>query len=281
MMPLIDDSLDLTLPFWFYVKKIGLQNLSKQLSTQWEASLDLMAKSVIPILGEPDGRIKVIGSGFIVINRGKKFLVSAAHIFDERRKYPVGIQDGTSNLYSLKELSGNIYKTKSIDPSVRGTDDDDFGCIELPNGLSEKILQQWRPIYTTDSIDASEAVSNWYAAVGYRGRQKVYNGEVALRASVVTMSGSNESKYQALSLLKERHVILDMEGQVQSTEGLRMKNFTAEGMSGGVIWSLPTLQEHHLHNIAPRFVGMIVGKKNSFMHGTQAHVILKAIGEIF
>ncbi|MGH2639221.1 MAG: trypsin-like serine protease [Rhabdochlamydiaceae bacterium] len=268
-------------PITYYLEKFKGQ-IPTELKKAYYQSVDAPYLSAIPIIREEGSFHKIFATGFIVNIAQKFFFVTAAHVMDDRTKFAIGLGDsleGNSNLFNFER---QIYHSNFDEAGGRDGDNDDFAISEIRNELALKILRKARTISKED-IQVETHESRWRAVVGYGGRQKIRPGELQPRCLMLSTREWPIEAAPTLQLSPERHALFSRSGRTfNPLTGTRIKNVKYEGMSGGPVWTLPTLSQAFSGDFKPKLLGMCVGSDsaNRFINGTKISIIWDALTQI-
>jgi hypothetical protein len=240
-----------------------------------------VAPSVRP-LSVPDdhGDPLPAGSATLLWHRGRRYLVSAAHVLEayEDRAYYLGTETG------WVEIPGPFHITR---PPGGRRDDDllDFGFRQIEDSLAPT-LGGCRFI-TADQVATGEKPTfegirrSKYLVLGYPhnrfeyawGRRVTTPGNLAFAGATVP-----QDRYQALGVSPESHVLLELDpDQVGGPTGIQTAPRLV-GMSGGAIFQFPSIQVYGVVAL-PRLVGITVEqrKQDKLFIGTRIDVVFQGI----
>ncbi|HET9137519.1 MAG TPA: hypothetical protein VFO76_12865 [Candidatus Kapabacteria bacterium] len=269
----------LQLPVTRLIETSGAENIDTIILSEWNTMQNFIMRTAIPIVSERRGRHEVIASGIVLTHNNRFFVITANHVLDERTQKPIGIHDGDHTVFAIKQLSDTIYHTV---PKAEGeTDNDDIGWFEISSSFFDRLAKTWIATRFEEQKTSTPMLSKWRVAAGYRGRQKSYDDILPPRCSLLTTNVLGDEQYGSFGLDTSKHILLSIGGLKTNGKGLELNELKWDGMSGGPIWEIPTIEQHILGNTKPIFRGIVTGgdKSGKVMFGTSSSLIWPEIVE--
>ncbi len=249
------------------------------LSEIWEPYLRRPKAAVCPIFRESDCGPLQIGSGVLLKVAEAHFLLTAAHVTDERQTHTllVPAQGGFVNLFGL------FLESKLSSSGSRNDDKLDVAVVRLSDGLVSRLHDRllFLDHEDCDLADVTQSGDS-YTIIGYPARKSGMDGN-SVFTDEFSLSGEGvaDGRIEQLGLDVRRHVIVQFRKNrsVHYSTMLKSQPPHPEGMSGGGIfaWSkeLPRLSAL----AQPRLVGILTEyheQKNIFL-GSRLSAHLMAI----
>lgn len=220
------------------------------------------------------------GSATLLWHRGRRYLVSAAHILEayEDRAYYLGTETG------WVEIPRPFHITRA--PGGRRDDDLlDFGFREVDEALAgtlggcrfltaDQVLTKEKP--TFEGVRRSK-----YLVLGYPHNRFEYAwGRKVTTPRSLAFAGATapEDRFRALGVRAESLVLMELDpGQVAGATGIQTAPRLV-GMSGGGIFQFPSIQAYGVA-APPRLVGITVEqrKQDKLFIGTRIDIVLQGI----
>jgi hypothetical protein len=248
-----------------------------------DSGADQFITAIRPIYGASShGRPEHIGSGLLLLWKGKRYLVTAAHIIDQNIESTLYLGVGSY----LQEISAEFFCTNKPD-NERSKDYYDFawveltklsleGCDDLPF-VSESML----------SLESSCPDDNAYLVLGYpNSKNKKYdnmNNSVTPKCIKYTSTLKQDKSWATeRSLSGNEHILLKYHSKyARDSDGNKINALSPKGASGGALIDMGALHQVDAYkpNHAPtgRLVGMIIEK--SAKHGVLVAVKISTILE--
>jgi hypothetical protein len=249
------------------------------LSEIWEPYLRRPKAAICPIFRQTDEGPEQIGSGVLLQVADAHFLLTAAHVTDERRTKPLLIpaKTGFVNLFGLF--------IESPMPHLGSRKDDklDVAVVKLSQDLVARLHDHLLFLDHGDCnlADVTEP-KDVYTIIGYPAKKSGIDGN-AVVTDQFSLSGDGvlDYRFEELGLDPRRHIIvqLRMKRTIHYSNMLKRQPPHPEGMSGGGIFAwdkaLPELSALG----QPKLVGILTEyhqHKNVFV-GTRLHAHVMAI----
>lgn len=216
------------------------------LSEIWEPYLRRPKTAICPVFWEGDTEMEHIGSGVLIEIGDAHFLLSAAHVTEQRHKYPLFIpsKDGFINVFGLF-IESPLPKT-----GLRKDDRSDIACVRLDPKIVRNLHDNLQ-FLDADDCDLHDvtAPQDVYTVIGYPSR-KSGRDDNRLSTEMFSLSGDGvmDYRFDRLKLNPERNILIQhrFKKTVNYSTMLRKQPPHPEGMSGGGIfaWSkaLPNLK---------------------------------------
>lgn len=200
-----------------------------------------LAEFILPLFADSDGRYpEMIGTGFLVEDRGSTFLISAAHVLDRALDLYFYIERGV-----IRMLSGHISKTLPPRDGPRSTDHFDVAVLELEGeglppylGVGKRAMPMSMLLPSALPRDDKQ-----YLIVGFpsskskanRKDREVNSQPVSFRNMSATLS-----QYGKLGVLPETHIVLPLDlKKTVASDGTIKPFFSPHGLSGSPLFCLP------------------------------------------
>jgi hypothetical protein len=212
-------------------------------------------KYICPIFGaDKGGRPYLIGSSVLISLQGSRFIISAAHVFDENR-------ETTLYLGGLKE-SSQIYSevTKSVSHESRTNDKIDIAVMPIQSECL-KMLSEYDFINEDQIIfDAICRNGMIYSFVGYpASKAKVNPINKNVKYSIYSYWGFTvkETLLLELGLSNATHIAIRFEKD-KCTENDENKVVSPDtyGISGGAVWLNEDLNNHSSNSSVNKLAGI-------------------------
>lgn len=229
----------------------------KNLSEIWDPHLHRPDGAVCPILRDVHGNLEQIGSGVLLGIGEHRFLLTAAHVLDERHRYPM-MAPGTKGFVGItgQLISSNIPKSGS-----RMDDRYDIACVRL-NDRFLKRLHGNLAFLNEDDIDAFDetAKNDVYTIVGYPSRKsETHDKTVSTPIFHISGDGVADRRYESLQCKPSHHILIQFRKSraVNYATMYRSQIPHPEGISGGGVFAwdkrLPELSALK----QPKLVGIV------------------------
>ena len=249
------------------------------LSEVWQPYLRRPRAAICPIFVQTKSGPEQIGSGVLLQVGEGYFLLTAAHVTEQRRTNLLVIpsKSGFVNLFGL-------FSASPLPPSGSRKDDkSDVAVVRLSQDLVDRIHEDLL-FLDHDDCDLSDITkpNDVYTLIGYPSK-KSRTADNAVTTGLFSLSGDGvmDKRFDELGLDPRRHVVvqLRMKRAVHYSNMLKTRPPHPAGMSGGGVfaWSkaLPKLSAL----AQPRLVGILTEyheHKNVFV-GTRLSAHLMAI----
>lgn len=257
-------------------------NVRKFVSDRMKAAGEPLLPSVRPLMiPDEHGDPLPAGSAVLMWHRGKRYLVSAAHVLDEYedRQYYLGTES------DWIEIPGPFVVNK-LPPSGNREDDlMDFGFRLVEDELAEKLdgchFLTANQIGEKDEPDSRPPRRSKYLAIGYPLNRFEYRwrDQVTTPKNLSYLSTAAQPKlYTDLGVTPKTHVLIDFDHEaVVGPKGVQQAP-KLTGMSGGGIFVMPGLREPGIVAL-PQFVGVTIQqrKDKKLLIGIRIAVLLQAI----
>jgi hypothetical protein len=273
------EPLDEPLPSRDELKRAMQKAKGMDLSEIWEPYLRRPKAAICPIFRQTNFGPQQIGSGLLLQVEDAHFLLTAAHVTDERRSNVLLIpaQGKFVNLFGL-------FIESPLPPSgLRKDDHLDVAVVRLSPELVARLHENLL-FLDHDDCDLADvtAPGDVYTIVGYPARKSGIEGN-AVVTDQFSLSGDGvmDKRFDELGLDRRVHVIVQVRAKraIHYSNMLKSQPPYPEGMSGGGIfaWSkaLPELSALS----QPKLVGILTeyhAHKNAYV-GTRLHAHLIAI----
>jgi hypothetical protein len=266
------------------LRKILKDNPDVSMSDVGDPYLRRPEAAVLPLFREDsNGRPEQFGSGVLVQVGDQRFLISAAHVFDEFTSPPILIP-GKEGLTGVK---GEYFITPLPESGARRDDLLDLGFLPLSSG-SELSLNDSMIFLDHRDCDAMDetAEEDAYTVIGYQADLSDVGDEIVQsRISRIGCSGVQDHRYEKLGLDPRTHLLLQYrmkKGVIYRTLSPGKKhNF--EGISGGGVfaWSKDLPNPHAMDQ--PLLVGIVTdySPHHNVFVATRLGVLLAGIQKRF
>ncbi len=224
------------------LKRIMEQLKGRDLAEVWEPYLRRPAASVCPIFRQTPAGLEQLASGTLIRIANTHFLLTAAHVTDEKRPLMVPAKKGFAQIHGL------FAGSQLPDSGSRKDDRYDIAYARLePDTVSSLhddflFLEQF-DCDTFDEVASKDA----YTMIGWPTRRANKKGN-ALESEIVFISGEGitDQRYEHLKCDRIHHLLVQhrRNRSVRYSTMLGTQLPLPEGMSGGVFaWSkeLPKL----------------------------------------
>jgi hypothetical protein len=257
------------------------KEISAFLNERLEQRIGRVQTTTVPVFIEADPAPEHIGSGVLVRVGPERFLFTAAHVADFRKKGQLYI-GGES--YPIR-LSGNVFHT--VAPAGdRARDPIDAAVVHLSSDVVANLGDhEFLDIGELD-IGSASRVDDYFLVAGFPcTKQRFVQQESTIEAFLypfVALSKQSHS-YKAEALDDEHHILLSFNKKEMWRRDLgRVTAPNPYGISGGGIWWLPeytgrTLGMPRLHALATEWH---TGSRRQIL-GTRVGVFLEVIGRDF
>lgn len=207
------------------------------LSEIWEPFLRRPKATVCPIFRESAIGPEQIGSGVLMRIHGAHFLITAAHVTDERKNTPLLVPsvDGFINLFGL------FIESKLPESGRRRDDRIDVACVRL----DQKIVDNLHPdmlfldTHECDPTDVTQ-MNDAYTIIGFPSRKSGKDGRnVFTEQFSLSGDGVTDGRFERLHFDRTRHLLIQhrFKRAVNWSAMLRTPPSHPEGMSGGGIFA--------------------------------------------
>ncbi len=232
--------------------------------------------SIRPIYGSTNSGVPLhIGTCTLIEVAQNKYIVSAAHVFDENQYS--SLYFGSSS--ELEPLEGNIFSTQNVD-GKRSNDHFDFAWMKIPQKLLSK-LNNVNFISENDIANGKEnSKGRFYLALGYpNSKNRKIN---ILQKSVKPMYfkygatvQSNIKLCQKLNISGNQHLFLnyDLKGS-RNSDGNKVASIKPTGISGGGLIDMGIFASTDKLLPDVSFVGKLAG---ILIENHKAHKAISAI----
>ncbi|WP_157958249.1 hypothetical protein [Salinicola sp. CR57] len=230
-----------------------------------DSGADQFIAAIRPIYGASNhGRPDHIGSGFLLLWKDKRYLVTAAHIIDENSESTLYLGVGSC----LQEISAEFFCTNKPD-NDRSKDHYDFAWTELTN-LSLEGCDDL-PFISESMISLkSSCHDNAYLALGYpNSKNKKHdnvNNSVTPKYMKYTSTLKKDKSWAAKrSLSGNEHILLKYHNKyARDSDGNKVNTLSPRGASGGALIDVGALHQVDVykpnHTPTGRLAGMIIEK---------------------
>jgi hypothetical protein len=220
-------------------QKVGMFDQSetqgrKLLNSATKSAMDRFGPAIYPIYAFREYSPEFIGTCFGIAYRGRKFLVTAAHVMDNHREAQLAVGVSTG-MYSIV---GDFFTVKT--PQV-GRDEDpfDFAWQEL-NSEDAKNFE----VIASDDIDISNVPPSdkkAYTAIGYplSKNKKIRPNERQQRNITPKRVQYSDFRVDAVEYFKHRgmtletHIAIKRDNRAIDADGREGNTIGLKGMSGG------------------------------------------------
>jgi hypothetical protein len=232
--------------------------------------IEQLARSSLPLFStDHKGGLCILGSGLILKYQDHCFLVSAGHVLCERtepqnNKSYIWIIAGNRS-YHLNDLDSYVLYSAG---SKNEQSTIDFAIIALPLHIGSFLERTgYKPIHLNEcEITLSER--DGFGVVGWPSNlftRSIFYGKEFFGPLVFTTY-----KVQHAHLIKRINpweIHLDATFPERGIQGQELNTLRLKGMSGGPIWSLPSLTEWLKDtDLNPRLAGITICDKNVGRH---------------
>lgn len=249
------------------------------LSEIWEPYLRRPMAAICPIFRQSNIGFEQIGSSVLLQVADVYFLLTAAHVTDERRKTPLFIpaKKGFVNLFGL------FLESPLPASGSRKDDKRDVAVLKLSPDLIARIHDDllFLQHHDCDLADATTA-NDVYTVIGYPAKKSETKGN-AVVTDQFSLSGDGvmDKRFEQLGLDPLRHVIVQhrMNRAIHYSNMLRWRPPHPQGMSGGGIFAWDKALPEVSALRQPKLVGILTEyhqHKNVFI-GTRLSAHLMAI----
>jgi hypothetical protein len=249
------DLLPDALPNSKQLKRIMQQLKGKDLSEVWEPYLRRPAASVCPIFRKTRAGLQQFGSGTLIRMANTHFLLTAAHVTDEKLPLMVPAKKG------FTELFGPFAGSRLPESGSRKDDRYDIAYVRVESDLVSELHDDFVFLNERDCDTFDEAAAkDAYTIIGWptrRARKRVN----ALESEIVYVSGEGitDQRYELLECNRRHHLLV----QHRRSRSLHYSTMLGsqlplpEGMSGGGVFAW-SKQLPKLSSLAqPKLVGIV------------------------
>lgn len=251
---------------------------SERLAALQRQTFDL----VCPIYGVRGNHAQHIGSGFLLAVGGHVLLVSAAHVFEDRKHCTLQVPGQTR----IVPLEGEIFSSGEQPTPEDCEDVNDVGFIVLK---TEEMLELPRSrVLSPKDLDVYDlpAPDTLYGFAGYPTEANpLLEGNVFDR-TVYYYGGTagNRSKYEIFDHDPRMHFIMNFDRErMINHQGETVTVPSPSGMSGGPVFKLGTRAEIEAGSARPRVIALMVEwseRVTRVMFSIRIAIVTEAIRQI-
>ncbi len=206
-----------------------------------------------------DGELYFIGSGFLLSEKNRTYLITAAHVLDNHSE--------TNQLF-IDNLEGKLVRilgdsiVSNSSEHRRSDDQKDFAIIALNAVASGKLKKTMKLKLDQFDLSYKHNYKYGYIAIGYpisRNKGNIIQTQSEAIPYMVSNLEANIDTYEKLGLTQAEHIVIDFESKdVYSEKNEKRHAWSLRGLSGCPVWGvLPTgkckvvsiLTAHHQKNI--------------------------------
>jgi hypothetical protein len=233
-----------------------------------------------------NGRPMHIGSSILLVLDGVHYVVTAAHVIDHSDETTLYIGADAD----LVPLIGLTFSTTQAPSKRRDLDRHDFAFAALTDAIIEKLAGA--KFIEEDEIDATtpDGRGDYYTVLGFPNSR---NGDFdnALKratAKIWPYSGTAAQHQKLLEQLPDKganHILIKFEGWGANDQGVRVRNLSPRGMSGGAVVRGQNLADPKAVFLgavtAPKLAGVVIERdqKYPYLIATHMSAVLSAIRE--
>jgi hypothetical protein len=207
------------------------------LSEIWEPYLRRPKAAICPIFRQSNVGFEQIASGVLLVVGNVQFLLTAAHVTDERRKTPLFIpaKKGFVNLFGL------FIESPMPTSGSRSDDKRDVAVLKLSPDLVARVHDHllFLEHHDCDLADVTKA-NDVYTIIGYPAKKSGIDGNAVI-TDQFSLSGDGvmDKRFEELGLDPQRHVIVQHRKKraIHYSNMLRWRPPHPQGMSGGGIFA--------------------------------------------
>lgn len=220
------------------------------------------------------------GSGVFIEIYGSKFLITAAHVVDDKEdEIYVGI-----DTHELLMLGGDL--TKNIAPGHRDDDKIDISILKLNQETIDKLGGKYQFINQNElGINHEQKLLPMYTSVGFPASKSKYNSykdEIKSKPFIYTTMPAEQAIYDELKCENFSNIIVhyDKEKVKDYSTGQTLTGPDPFGISGSGLWFVPPQVKAKGEHIDKKLVAIMTEwpKENrKYWIGTRIDVITEVI----
>lgn len=252
------------------------QAFNKQTAT----AEDQTTRYVIPLYAIDENNERYsLGSAVLLKIKDKKFLSSAAHVFDENKnpKNPTNIEIPGKNTFI--PIPGQVLKTGLPASGKREDDPYDIAVVQLNDDIAEQLNHH--EFLTINQVDPSDKPykQSLYTFTGYPGtKQKMPKGDaLTLEPVRYTSMPLPPEKYPSGFQLGPHHAIDFDKKKMIARNGKLQTPPDPHGVSGGGLFRLGTFNEIKNGQATPTLVGIAIETQPGCLLATNITFALELI----
>jgi hypothetical protein len=186
---------------------------------------------------------ELIGSCFLLDLKGSPYLVTAAHVYDERKSGLVTIGGQNTTYYPIDMFRGEYHLTRSENID-RSDDKADFGFARLPQEIVELLKNRNARFFRIEECLQTSARNTHYAFTGFPSHWgKPNHGTKMIETAGIVYATSIKSDEQMEYGLNEWNFVLDLKSPTKMETGQPLKDVKLTGISGAPVFTLPSIEE--------------------------------------
>jgi hypothetical protein len=249
------DPLPEMIPDSAQLKAIMKELRGRDLSEVWEPYLRRPAASVCPVFRKTRAGLEQFGSGTLIRIADVHFLLTAAHVTDEKLPLLLPAKQGFTELY------GSFAGSSLPDSGSRKEDQYDIAYVRMDTELVARLHDDFLFLNERDCDTFDEAVAREaYTIIGWPARRARKSANIRV-SSILYVSGDGvaDHRFELLNCNRRHHLLVQhrRKRSVQYSTMRRSQLPHPEGMSGGGVfaWSkdLPKLSAL----AQPKLVGLV------------------------
>jgi hypothetical protein len=256
-----------------------MEILDQYREIQLEAAKDVY-KSTCHFLVVKDGNPHPHGSGVFIEIDGSKFLITAAHVVDDKEdEIYIGI-----DTHELLKMGGDL--TKNIAPGHRDDDKIDISILMLNQETIDKLGNKYEFINQRElGINHEHKLLPMYISVGFPASQSKYNSyknKIKSIPFIYTTMPAEKAIYDELKCESSSNIIVhyDKEKVKDYSSGQFLTGPDPFGISGSGLWFIPPQAKANGELIDKKLVAIMTEwpKENrKYWIGTRIDVITELI----
>ena len=223
---------------------------------------------------------ELIGSCFLLDLKGNPYLVTAAHVYDERKSGLVTISGQNTTYYPIDMFRGEYHLTRS-EKIDRSDDKADFGFAMLPQAIVELLKKRNSRFISIEECLQTPAQNTHYAFTGFPAHWgKPNHGTKMIETAGIVYATRIKLDEQAEYGLNEWNFVLDLKSPAKMDTGQPLRDVKLPGISGAPVFTLPSVEEFMNGSSVNYVAGMSterVGKGNQPQKDGLAVTFISAI----
>jgi hypothetical protein len=228
------------------------------------------------------------GTGTLLDFGKARFLVTAAHVYDEYSQRHMALYIPAGTMGALVELSGEAFSTSIPKSGKRSDDRLDLSFVCLNDVLADEVAKAryFLPFSLIDVNDRLKPASH-YMFTGFpanRDRAKYGQKKVASKRYGYTGKTISTKRMHNLGINENTHIAVEFNRMETLDENNQPAPFPVPyGMSGGAVWTGDGDHSSWFSTAPARLVGIgiEVPENQNVLVAVRIHVVLAAIAKAY
>ena len=213
--------------------------------------------ALVPIFlrTEASKALKQIGTAIFVEFQGEPFLLTAAHVLDEREHGELVVPMA----HGMESIEGYIAHVDILPEETRRSDTIDVGYCRLTNGCATKLCFNFKPLPGSRLEIVPDALElGACSVVGYPvSKAKYLAGQYTSETVYLRGVAEHPPKYEALGITPKTNIVICLRAKKVVNRDKKFVNHAhPRGMSGGAIFAWPAGHELSEDWSLPKLVGV-------------------------